>query len=65
MTALLILAFVLVLSAFAILLHCLLSANDTAADRHDDMRLQLAALRADAERRRRERDEAAKMGGRR
>lgn len=61
MTAILVVVCIIVLGGFSVLLHCLLSANDTAAERHDDLLEQLEALRQEAERKRVRREACADL----
>lgn len=64
MTAALVVVVALVLGGFAVLLHCLLSANDTAEERsrsyHDEAEA-LRQVKARAEKRRAEREACAVM----
>jgi len=66
MTAALVVVVALVLGGFAVLLHCLLSANDTAEERSRRYHAEAEALRqvkARADQRRAERDACAVMKG--
>lgn len=64
MTAFLIVCAAIVLGGFGLLMFCLLSANDTAAERHEDLGVQLQAIRAESEQRRLAREACADMRAR-